>query len=236
MPAPVAWIGGLVGRFLLALGVVCHLLASDALAGPITYSGSLTNGNLVSGTTYQAANNSANPVGAVYYSFYADAGASVTISGSRVTGAFDMAFWVYSGMYSDTDDFGSWFPSTFDDPPFAAFIAMGDDERGPAVPGPFKDPEVTFVAPSTGNYTVAVTNFRSLGDPPYEFTLQASGVSSPPAPPPPLDVPLPEPEPEPSPPDSGAAPPVHSPEPGSLAVFALAAAALAYRRRGQRGG
>lgn len=45
------------------------------------------------------------------------------------------------------------------------------------MPGPYGDPQVNFVAPTTGAYTVAVTNFASNGTPPYNFTLEATGIS-----------------------------------------------------------
>ncbi|MGQ9918714.1 MAG: PEP-CTERM sorting domain-containing protein [Bryobacteraceae bacterium] len=124
----------------------------------------------MTGTIYQPNGHHRDPVGAVYYSFYATAGTSVTVTGRRLSGPYDMSFWVLEGSYSDTDVFGGSLPSL-------GYIAFGDDQLSPNVPGPYGDPQVTFVAPTTGAYTVAVTNYYSNGTPPYDFTLKATGVS-----------------------------------------------------------
>ena len=79
-----------------------------------------------------------------------------------------------SVLYTDTTDFGGIFPGP------AVFSVFGDDED-PA-PGPFGDPHVAFIAPLTGNYTIAVTNFQSAGTPPYDFDLVARGITGVPEP------------------------------------------------------
>ena len=114
---------------------------------------------------------------AEYYRFFANSGSAVTVTGDRLVGAFDMSFWVFSGLFADTSAFGGSFDAL--DP---GFVAFGDDQDPPNLPGPFGDPRVAFVAPSTGYYTVAVTNFLSSGQPPYDFQLVARGIEDVPEP------------------------------------------------------
>ena len=150
-----------------------------ASAGPITYVDTLLNGVLVAGINTQVPtdpgdfdpSNYDNPVGATYYRFSATSGSSITITGNRVDGFYDMTFWVYTGLYVNTDDFGPVFSFV------PALVDIGDDQLPPAVPGPWGDPQVAFSAPVTGWYTVAVTNFFSdAGGPPNHFTLVAEGI------------------------------------------------------------
>lgn len=122
------------------------------------------------GTISQPNGQPNNPVGAVYYAFHANAGASVTVTGARLSGPYDMSFYVLPGTYTDTDVFSGDLSSL-------GYIDFGDDDLPANIPGPFGDPQVSFVAPSSGFYTVAVTNFASNGTPPYEFRLTATGVS-----------------------------------------------------------
>lgn len=154
----------------LASFLVVGLFAC-AQAAPIVYNGQLFDGVPVVGVTTQPNANPSNPVGAQYYFFFANAGDPITIFGDRLDGGFDMSFWVLSGLYADTNDFGGSFPGG------AAFSDFGDDEDFPNIPGPFGDPRSIFNAPFTGFYTVAVTNFLSSGSPPFDFRLQANGVS-----------------------------------------------------------
>lgn len=166
-------------------------------AAPITYTATLYDGVPVIGTISQPNSSASNPVGAVYYSFFANVGAPVVVTGARLSGPYDMSFWVYSGLYSDTTQFGANFSSAHPN-----FIAFGDDQLPPNIPGPFGDPLVSFPAPTTGFYTVAVTNFLSNGTPPYDFRLTATGVSS-----------------------------AEIPEPGTWALIGLGLAGLAVLRR-----
>jgi hypothetical protein len=158
----------------LALSALALVLTCSTSEGAlITYVGQLQNGVPVNGVNNQAPSNSDNPVGAVYYSFYATAGSVVTVTGDRLAGHYDMAFWVFSGLFNDTNDFGGAFDSSD-----AGFIDFGDDEQPPNIAGPFGDPQSVFNAPVTGFYTVAVTNFLSSAGPPNPFQLQATGIDN----------------------------------------------------------
>lgn len=159
------------------LAVLAASAALPLAAVPITYTDILSDGVTVVGTISQPNGQSSNPVGAVYYAFYANAGAAVTVTGRRLSGPYDMSFWVLQGLFTDTDVFGGDLSSL-------GYIDFGDDELPPNIPGPFGDPQVTFNAPATGLYTVAVTNFASNGTPPYSFQLTATGIA---------DVAIPEP-------------------------------------------
>jgi len=159
-----------------AIAATAAWLSSAAIAAPISYNATLTDGVAASGSI-AAANTSADPVGAEYYRFFANAGDSVTVFGTRLENSYDMAFWLFSGLFTDTDQFGATF-NTGD----AGFIAFGDDEI--PHPGPFGDPSETFVAATTGLYTVAVTNFQSgdSGDGQFAFQLTANGIQNVPEP------------------------------------------------------
>jgi hypothetical protein len=151
--------------------VICGLTA-PASAVPITYSGVLYNGVTTAGVNNQTPGNQSNPVGATYFGFFANAGDNVVLFGDRQAGHYDMSFWVLSGFYTDTTQIGGSFPGS------ASFSDFGDDEDPPNIPGPFGDPRSVFVAPTTGFYTVGVTNFLSgPGGPPNPFTLNLSGTT-----------------------------------------------------------
>jgi hypothetical protein len=164
-------------RVILSMAFVVAL-AAQAQAAPIAYLGTLQPGVPVAFSNTQSAGSQSDPVGADYWQFYAEAGNLITVFGDRQAGHFDMSFWIFSGLYGDTNDFA---PGGFDglEP---GFIAFGDDQDPANIPGPFGDPRSVFLAPVTGFYTVAVTNFLSSAGPPNPYTLQAEGISAIPEP------------------------------------------------------
>jgi hypothetical protein len=164
-------------RVVMLIGFVVAL-AARAEAAPIVYLGTLPNGVAVAGINGQVAGNPSTPAGADYWQFFATAGSLVNVFGDRQAGHYDMSFWIFSGLYADTSDFGPSFPGL----QAANFIAFGDDQDPPNIAGPFGDPNVSFIAPSTGGYTVAVTNFLSSAGPPNPYTLTATGITAVPEP------------------------------------------------------
>jgi len=149
------------------------VLPGVAGAVPISYI-TLSDGVEVFGSNTQPPSSQNEPDGANYYRFHATAGNVITITGRRQVGHYDMSFWVLSGVYADTDVFG-----TSITPADAIFSDFGDDELPPLFAGPFGDPRSIFVAPFTGDYTVAVTNYLSgVGGPPNPFSLVAEGIDN----------------------------------------------------------
>jgi len=137
------------------IGASVLLWPALALAIPITYNAVLPPGVPVTGEI-SASNTYRDPIGAEYYLFYATSGDDVEVTGTRLDSGYDMAFWIFEGQFTDTSAFGFRFDGG--DPGYVGFY---DDEI--PVPGPYGDPLAQFVAPSTGAYTVAVTNYLSSG-------------------------------------------------------------------------
>lgn len=159
----------LKNMWITAVMAMSAVASSAAIAIPITYTQlGLTP---VTGSTSQANGNASSPAGAVYYSFTTGGGA-VTINGDRLDGGYDMSFWLYSGLFADTNDFGGSFGSP------GSFY---DDNTPPNIPGPFGDPYFSGSL-AAGSYTVAVTNFLSSAAPPHDFRLTATGVNEVPEP------------------------------------------------------
>ena len=160
----------------LLLGAVIVGLPAVAGAVPISYVDTLFDGVTVIGSNSQAPSNEDNPVGAEYYRFFANSGSSITVTGDRLALHYDMSFWIFSGLFADTTAFGASFGAG--DP---GYIDFADDELED--PGPYGDPQSVFAAPTTGWYTVAVTNYLSdAGGPPNPFELTADGVENVPEP------------------------------------------------------
>lgn len=153
-----------VGRVaLLAASVSFWPALADAI--PITYNDVLAPGVPVTGeissrSTYDS------PRGAEYYLFYASSGDAVEVTGARLVPGYDMAFWIFEGLFADTEEFGRRFDDG--DPGYVGFY----DDEIPYEGGPWGDPLAQFVAPSTGGYTIAVTNYLSS-----EFSTRRSTSS-----------------------------------------------------------
>jgi hypothetical protein len=165
-----------VKSVIVSTAAVLLLGVGSASATPIGYDGTLANGVGSFGTISQAAGNPVTPEGAEYWQFFATAGATVDLFGDRLTGSYDMSFVVLNGTFTDTSVFGGNLMGV------SNFVAFGDDQDSPNLPGPFGDPHVIFTAPTTGSYTVAVTNFESSAAPPFSYRLQGNGISTVPEP------------------------------------------------------
>lgn len=143
------WLGKGV-RFLAVVGLMAGW-AVPAQALPIVYQGTLAPGVPVTGDVLPDSIDDADT--SDYWRFFGTAGQTVTITGRRLEGDHDPAFYLFAGLFADTDDVN-----------FAVSLASGDDELPPALPGPFGDPRVIITLPVTGDYTVVFQDFLSGPD------------------------------------------------------------------------
>jgi hypothetical protein len=202
-----------MGRSFLTLAVAAVLLAlaaSRAMAVPITYEGVLTNGvtrldQLVPRTSTGFPGDApADFVEAAYWSFSGTAGAAITLTVNRLEASLDPTFFLYTGIFADTDDVAA-----------ASSIAFADDEIAefPGFAGPFADPQLLdFVLPVTGNYTVLLMD--GVSGSPGADGLYAYQITLGPPPTGPVQVPDPT-----------------IPEPGTLALLGAGLAGLVIVRR-----
>ena len=139
---------------LMAAATAAAFAALPANAVPISYDGALSNGVPATGTVSDFDND--------FWTFFANAGDSVTVIVRRLTGLLDPAIYIYAGTGSDTS--------------LLTQVAAGDDELPPAISGPWGDPQAVFTAGTTGLYTVMVWDFLSSGEEqggnPYEITAR----------------------------------------------------------------
>ncbi|HEX5136301.1 MAG TPA: PEP-CTERM sorting domain-containing protein [Planctomycetota bacterium] len=165
------------GKFLRTGAIAAVVLAGlqlDAAADPISYEGQLEDGvtqygALPPGEFYDARD-------ADFWYFWATAGDNVTVVARRVDQALDPTLWVYKGIYySTTDPDMAGGNNYFQPSPY--FIDMADDE----IPNdPYGDPLSSFVAPWTGWYTAAVTEYASgplPGDGDYDYSITVRGIT-----------------------------------------------------------
>ncbi|MEO7270368.1 MAG: alkaline phosphatase PhoX [Vicinamibacterales bacterium] len=161
--------------FTMTAVMACALMsAAAAEAVPITYDGTLTSAVTASGVSTRDPFQFDEPVGADYWRFSAPAGATVLVTGRRTAGHYDMALWVFAGLFTDTDQFAGPF-----DQFTPGYVARFDDEAAPFVNGPFGDPQGSFRAVAGGLYTVVVTNGLSDPGSPNAYTLALSAVPEP---------------------------------------------------------
>jgi len=203
-----------LGKFLRTSAVAAAVLAGlqlDAAADPVTYEGTVPSGGTMTGAV-EASVHYDDATSADYWSFWATAGDSVTVTVGRIDVQLDPALWVYHGLFGDTLDLGLT-SGTNDLDMGTQKIGFADDEI--PNPGPFGDPLMVFTAPVTGWYTAAVTSYLSdplpPGDKSYDYGISVRG-------------------------NTGNPPYAPNPEPGTVVLLsgALAAAGAWRRRRAKR--
>ncbi len=131
-------------KHLLAAGMLAGaMVGTAAVAAPVVYDGTINSGDTVTGHIDEPDGGANND----YWKFTANAGDYVVITGHRLDAALDLAFTLYFG----TDD--------------ATWVGVGGgDDNIPELPGyegPFSDPQVVGVLPSTGDYTIEMWAFAS---------------------------------------------------------------------------
>jgi len=178
--------------FKLATVAAAFAFSTAATAVPIVYEGVLTPGVTAGGFV-----NDPSETGSPnddFWSFFGTEGSTVTITVNRLTADLDPAMYLYSGVGADTG--------------LLTFLTSADDNylELPGFSGPFADPQIVFVLPATGLYTLQVWDFLSGPQVPggfcYQITLNR----------------------EPTGPEFGCN---NVPEPTPLALFGLSLAGLA---------
>ncbi|HKZ08717.1 MAG TPA: hypothetical protein VJU81_24825 [Methylomirabilota bacterium] len=152
----------------VATAILLGAWTQMAEAVPIVYLGTLQSGVPVTDTVPDGGPN--DPLLADYWQFTLTQAAQVTITGHRLEGGLDPAFWVYRGTFSDTDQFGG-------DLDNIASLDFGDDELSPAIAGPFGDPFSSLQLPE-GTYTIAFVSYANSGDGPWGYCLELNGPAT----------------------------------------------------------
>ena len=144
-------------------------------AAPVQYSGTLGSGAPVTGTVGGFSYFLDQGALVNYWRIAAVAGATISLSASRLNGNLDPMLGLWFGTTSaDTSAFIDgidWGGMTF--------IGGLDDEHAPALPGPNGDPFGSFIAPFTGIYTIIIGGGLSTDTGPYAYSLTATAIPEP---------------------------------------------------------
>lgn len=155
----------LFGAIALTLGV-----ATAAEAADVVYAGELTPPATQTGSASGFSWFLDEGDGVEFWSLYASAGSTITLQVDRLEAGFDPVMSIYSGLTTaDTSEFLS-----FGDWGGLTFIDYFDDENPAHVePGPAGDPFGSFVAPTSGFYTIAVGGGLSDDGGVYAYQISA---------------------------------------------------------------
>ena len=153
------------------------LQSATVFLAPIVYHPDLVNtpfthGDGIPGTTDSS--NIGNPDTWEYYRFCAQQDDVVTIETHRTTFAMDPTQQICIGTAIDTTGILAFVSCG----PDMVFLTTDDDNNGipHGVGGDWADPRSQFVAPVTGEYTLAVFDFLPAGAPP-EYEIHVDGIS-----------------------------------------------------------
>jgi hypothetical protein len=140
-------------KLLLSIAALVFVAQPSLQAAPIVYEGNITIGSSVTGFVgpFSWFDPTDTPP-ADFWTFSGTAGQVVNIRGTRLNNNLDPALSLYRGVITPGTDYSLFDP--FDNFDSVTFLATADDEI-PA-PGPFGDPFLRIVLPSTGVYTIAI--------------------------------------------------------------------------------
>lgn len=137
--------------------------------GPISYDGRLCGDQSVSGDAVTRAWPNGDFDAMDYWSFYAEAGASVTVALARINCEMDPILYVFEGTAETSEGVNA-----------LPIVGAADDNTSPTCVSCFaySDATVSFIAPSTGFYTARVADYISCSSGPHEYTLTLSGLGT----------------------------------------------------------
>lgn len=132
------------------------IAATPAQAVPVSYVGSLAPSGSVTDFATPDSGPFADASGWRFWTFNATFGQSVSIVVQRLVAALDPVIGVWFGQETDTDNY---FGSMTTDSLFTTNVGFGDDELPANVAGgPAGDALVSFIAPASGTYVLAVAD------------------------------------------------------------------------------
>ena len=136
---------------------------ATAMAAPLTSTTAAQLGDLSDGATHVGGQTG-------YWSLFANAGDSITVTGLRLQ-AFDPIAVAWSGHIDPAGGFAS--------PGLGAALGFGDDEipGNNSLGGGFSDPQFSFTAGFTGEYTVGVFRCCTENIENLAYSVQATGSS-----------------------------------------------------------
>jgi hypothetical protein len=155
----------------LIIAMLVWLAPIAARATPISYQGSIFNNIPVTGSVggFGMVDDDASSVD--FWTFTGSAGSLVTFQGTRLNAGLDLVLSLYFGT-TTTDAVLFRHDASFGG---MTLVGMGDDEVAPPGGlGPFGDPLLRLILPSTGTYTIAIGGFASDANGPYGYRLAAS--------------------------------------------------------------
>jgi len=155
-------------------GATFWLSSLPAISMPVTYEGNLVEGVVRTGQVGNNGWHSDVASDVDFWFFHGVAGQQYTLRADRIDPGLDTALSLYEGITASDE-------STFvHDADFGGltFIDSADDEI-PYAGGPYGDPLLTFTAPSTGFYTVAIGDYLGDGTGPFNYQIQLTPVPLP---------------------------------------------------------